>query len=236
MREVCVLTDYGRLLLVSFMAHVSKNHSKGVSYHGDLTIDDILISNSSKSSDKITIVLKNPVKAQDIDQATVKDLHKSADIIMALYKTKESPDKYVVPFYIDQFSVDLKAATKQLVSEKWFIKRYLCRHVAIVPASSRISFEILLFSTRERCKVANGMFIDMVKKMFNGWTVVGNRKNHISNKEHTYINGTRERRNYLVHGGANEDELELHAANIHGGFIFLPELVKTMLQQGIMEQ
>ncbi|KAK1629568.1 hypothetical protein QYE76_003883 [Lolium multiflorum] len=229
--DVLAPTAHGRVLLVSCMALVSENHSNGTSYNGDFTIEDIVMIKHKRSLSEIMWILKHPAKAEDTDEATVKDLHKAAEIFMPLYQNSHGVD----PVYFRRYKHDLEGATKELVKQEWFIRKFLCYHPAIMTSAARRSFELSLYSTREVCEEAGKMFDAMVKRMVKpspAWKLVRNERI-------PYMDGIRARRNYLVHGWkqghkkvVHLNELELYVANSHGGF--LPGLIRTMLEQEIM--
>jgi len=221
-------TAHGRVLLVACMALISENHSNCVSYSGDFTIEDILMIKHKRSPNEIMEILKDPAEAEDTDEATVKDLRKAAEILMPLYKDGDG----VYPVYFRRYKNDLEGATKELVAQEWFIRKYLCFHAAIMSSAARRSFELSLYSTREVCEEASKMFDEMVENMVNPSPPWNARNGTIP-----YTEGIRARRNYLVHGWKHKkvvhlNELELYVANRHGGF--LPTLLRSMLEKGIM--
>lgn len=249
--SIQVMKADGRFLLLAVMDEISEQHSENISWDGNFSIADILIV-KYKHSIKMKIQ-KEPVKVLGKAgrlQAKVNDLRRVAALFIPLYGDING----VLPVFLDKLKEDLEEATTGLVEKKWFME-YLTYHVAMMPSTGRRYFEIALIS--ENFNILRSIGLSKPSAYPNSWkTIVKSTKNgsitllhdvyyhdnpctaERPDKYESTVRGLiRFMRNVLEHGKrhalvSHNYELELYLAWMFPGF--LPGLMRTLLQQGIM--
>ncbi|XP_051228619.1 uncharacterized protein [Lolium perenne] len=249
--SIQVMKADGRFLLLAVMDEISEQHSENISWDGNFSIADILIV-KYKYSIKMKIQ-KEPVKVQESAgqlQAKVNDLKRLAAIFLPLYEDA----KGVLPVFLDKFKQDLEEVTTGLVEEKWFME-YLTYHVGIMPTTARRNFATSLIS--KNFNILRSIVLSKPSAYPNSWkTIVKSTKNgsitllhdvyyhdnpctaERPDKYESTVRGLiRFMRNVMEHGKRHEQrscdyELEIYLAWMFPNF--LPGLMRTLLQRGIM--
>ncbi|KAK3137985.1 hypothetical protein QOZ80_5AG0362940 [Eleusine coracana subsp. coracana] len=158
--KILVSTTHGRRAFDVIMSKLLDYLIRGMSWNGELTLDDLIIMVMTNGS-LVVVIIPPPVKPENATGAErVSDLHSLWDCMETYYTVQGK-----LPLYFDQLEKDLKGAKENEVTQHWFYD-YLRFHLALFSSTARSNFMCRLHQCYKGFQLA---LINKYWKVFATW-------------------------------------------------------------------